>query len=392
VIEPLEEIAVSSKNENACATLGLLGSFEAARALDRIRKAFRVKYPNVREAAQEAFAGIAEALGKTPFELSDAMIPDFGFKDGRLPFPVGQEKLALVLTSERKLGIVDATGKALKALPKTTPEKEKAGFKELGKAVQEAARQLGSNLEYYLIVQRRWPAADWQTFFTGNPLAAAFASGLVWAMYDGNSLKVTFRAQPDGRLLDLEGKAVALHKDAIIGLVHPLEVAPTERAAWQAALVKAGASVPFAQMERPVHTASGEDRERTLSFAFEDQTVNAATFKGRAERLGWRRGSVIDSGEVSSFRKNWPNDKLETFLRLEGLGVQGFDYESEATLKDFFFVKAGSIVTGSYTYDEPNDAGDERLLKLGAVPPIVYSETLADLHAITKKKSQGDED
>ena len=35
------------------------------------------------KAAQEAFDGIAERLGMTPFELADSMIPDFGFVKGQ---------------------------------------------------------------------------------------------------------------------------------------------------------------------------------------------------------------------------------------------------------------------------------------------------------------------
>ena len=53
-------------------------------------------------------------------------------------------------------------------------------------------------------------------------------------------------------------------------------------------------------------------------------------------------------------------------------------------------VKEGSVVTGSYTYDEPN-AGDARFVPLKDVPPIVYSEALADLRAITQSASESDD-
>jgi hypothetical protein len=53
-------------------------------------------------------------------------------------------------------------------------------------------------------------------------------------------------------------------------------------------------------------------------------------------------------------------------------------------------VKSGSVVTGSYTYDEPNAADDPRLIKLSDVPPIIYSETIADLRNITRQKDAED--
>ena len=387
-IAPIERIAIEGTNPSACAALGLLGSFEAARALDRIRKVFRIKYPNVRQAAQEAFAGIAANLGRTPFELSDLMAPDFGLKNGRRPFPVGNDQLELVLTPDRKFDLVDAKGKSLKSLPKSAAETHKTELKELRKSLADAVRQLGWNLEYYLIVQRRWSGADWQAFFNRNPLAAAFASGLVWGIYRGNALQAAFRLQSDGSLAGRDGKGVTVGKDTLVGMVHPLELAPEDRAAWQTAL--GPTAPPFPQMDRPVFAVDAKDCERTLCFAFEDRRLNALTFKGRAERRGWRRGSVIDSGEVSAYRKEWPHHSLESFLRLEGMGVSA-DFESDTTLKDFFFVRTGSIVTGSYTYDEPRDKTDPRLLKLGDVPPIVYSETLADLHFIADKKAAEDE-
>jgi len=389
VVAPIEKIAVDGTNPNACATLGLLGSFEAARALDRIRKVFRIKYPNVRQAAQEAFTSIANKLGKTPFELSDLMVPDFGLKNDRRPFPVGVDKLELVLTADCKFDVVDAKGKVLKTLPKSATAQQKDELKNLRQSLADAARQLGSNLEYYLIVQRRWSVADWQAFFTGNPLAAAFASGLVWGIYQANRLKATFRIQPDGSLAGHDGKSVTLGKDSAVGIVHPLELSPEDRAAWHAAF--ASVEQPFPQIDRPVFTVNGKERDKTFSFAFEDQRINALSFKSRAERRGWRRGSVIDSGEVSAYRKAWPNHNLESFLRLEGMNVRT-DYDSATTLKDFFVVKAGSIVVGSYTYDEPRNSDDPRLLKMRDVPPIVYSEIIADLYAITKKTAAEGED
>jgi hypothetical protein len=136
-----------------------------------------------------------------------------------------------------------------------------------------------------------------------------------------------------------------------------------------------------------VFTPAPDELAKTLSYRFEGKTVNAGTFKSRAERLGWRRGSVVDSGAISGYKKLYPTDQIEVFVRVENLGVGFEGYDSEATLQDFFFVKSGSVVTGSYTYDEPRDADDPRLLKLGDVPAIVLSETLGDLGAIVKQRA-----
>ena len=133
-----------------------------------------------------------------------------------------------------------------------------------------------------------------------------------------------------------------------------------------------------------------EERPRAKCFRFEDKELNSLTFKGRAERRGWRRGSVIDSGEVSAYRKVFPHDKIEVFIGTEGMNVTAYADDGEVTLKDLFFVRPGAVVTGSYTYDEPRDENDDRLIKLNDVPPIVFSEVVADLTAITKEKEEAE--
>lgn len=117
--------------------------------------------------------------------------------------------------------------------------------------------------------------------------------------------------------------------------------------------------------------------------------LNGMTFKGRAERLGWRRGSVCDAGSVTSYTKSFPNGGVDAFLGLEGMFV-GIDMYTDIKLGDAFFVKAGSVKTGSYIYDEPEKATDPRLMAFGQVPPIVFSEVMADLHRIAGSK-QGDD-
>ncbi len=112
------------------------------------------------------------------------------------------------------------------------------------------------------------------------------------------------------------------------------------------------------------------------------------TFKNRAEKYGWRRGSVVDAGEVSSYRKLFPNENVEVFLMLENLNVQNYNMDERIAFKEFFFVKQGSITTGSYVYDEPKNEKDHRLISFGNLDPIVYSETLYDLHRILQSKNE----
>lgn len=382
VIETLEEIAIDSTNVNAATTLGLLGSREAARALDRILKKFRTKYPNVREAAQDAFDLIAETLGISRFELADSMIPDFGFTKGEGQIVLGKVKARVVIGGDRKLAFYDKD-KLVKSPGKGLAGKQKEALEALRDEVDSATRTLKSNLEYYMVSGRRWAADKWKAFFLANPLAKSFARSLVWNALPAKGA-VAFRIADNDALLDRDGKTVTLAKDTQVALVHPLDLDANTRAAWQAILDEADLVPPFAQMLRAVFSPKDDDRTKTISFEFENKELAGLTFKSRAERLGWRRGAVVDGGAVSAYRKLFERHQIEAFIGTENLAVQSYD-DGEVTLEQLFFVKAGSVVTGSYTYDEPKDQSDQRLIKLGDLPSIVYSETIADLHAVTRE-------
>src|SRR5262249_2585136 len=124
---------------------------------------------------------------------------------------------------------------------------------------------------------------------------------------------------------------------------------------------------------------------------FADISLNGMTFKGRADRLGSTRGSVSDAGSIPSYFKSFPSAGVDVFLELEDMYV-GIGMDAETTLQDAYFVRGGSVKTGSYTYDEPGDENDERVLRFGDVPPIVYSEVLGDLRRIAGKKDPGGDD
>ncbi|MCY2968819.1 MAG: hypothetical protein NT069_35195, partial [Planctomycetota bacterium] len=64
--------------------------------------------------------------------------------------------------------------------------------------------------------------------------------------------------------------------------------------------------------------------------------------------------------------------------------------EESITLQEICFVKSGSVTVGSYTYDEPEDEKDPRLIPFGEIPPIVFSETMGDMEKIVGKKEDAE--
>jgi hypothetical protein len=139
-----------------------------------------------------------------------------------------------------------------------------------------------------------------------------------------------------------------------------------------------------------VRLAADKKNLKTLKD-FTGTSLNGMTFKGRAERLGWNRGSVQDAGSIPCYYKSFPAAGADAFIGVDGMYI-GIDMYSDVKLQDALFVRSGSVKIGSYTYDEPANDKDQRVLSFGDVPAIVYSEVLGDLQKISGQKAGGEDE
>ena len=370
--------------EYAAQAIALQGSDEAFMLLDALATRYRSKQRNIGAAAAQAFQAAAAARGLSADELGDVVVPAFGFDaDGVRDFSWEGGAARAELGVGLKLSWCDPeTDKALKGLPAAAPDALKTEVKELGKLLREAAKGQAARLELALVRQRRWPVARWRELYETHPVLRAYATRLVWGVYGGDgALRRCFRRYPNGLLADAAGGLEELPEaDANIGMVHPLELSAEAVAAWRAHLARFKVEPPFPQLERPVERLDPLHANRRELVVAKDRALGAGTFRSRAERRGWSRGSVVDAGGVAGYFKALPGAGVEVSLEIEGLYI-GVDPMETITLGAARFVRADSVKRGSYTYDDPQ-AGDERVLAFGEVPPVVYSETVGDLKAI----------
>lgn len=370
--------------EYAAQAIALQGSDEALMLLDALATRYRSKQRNIGAAAAQAFQAAASARGLSADELGDVVVPAFGFDaDGARDFTWDGGAARAELGTELKLSWSDPeSGKTLKGLPPSAPDALKAEVKELGKMLREAAKGQTTRLELALVRQRRWPATRWRELYETHPVLRAYATRLVWGVYGAKGeLLRCFRRYPNGLLADAAGGLEELPEaEASIGMVHPLELDAETVAAWRAHLGRFKASPPFPQLDRAVERLDPLHANRRELAVVKDRPVGAGTFRSRAERRGWMRGSVVDAGGVSGYYKTFPGAGVDVSLDIEGLYI-GVDPMETVTLGVACFTRAGSVQRGSYTYDDPQ-AGDERVLPFGAVPPVVYSEAVGDLKAI----------
>lgn len=364
--------------------LALLGTDEALMILDDIARRYRSKCMNVGRAAAEGFQAVADARGIGLEDLRDLVVPALGFDAGGTQ-PITSEGTAIhaVLQPDFSLRWRNpATGKETKNPPSKLPAGIKNAIKDLRRLLRDTVKSQTARLELALVCQRRWPVGRWRELFEDHALLSIFATRVVWGVYDaGHALRQTFRRYPNGILADAGGEMVELtDPDAVIGFVHPLELAEPDLAAWRSHLERHGVVPPFPQLERPIHRLDPLHANRRELAVCQGTSMAQGTLFSRSERLGWHRGSVVESGELASLYKPYPAAGIEVILELHDFFMGG-GFDNYGTLGRALFVEPGTVKRGRYVSDDPAP-DDPRVLPFGKIPPIVYSETISDLMAI----------
>jgi len=375
--------------EYAVRALALMGSQAALSAVNVLSIRYATQFRNVGKAAAEAFEAAAEAQGTTAGELGDRVVPAFGLPRTET---VGGKAFELDVDLEGKFALRDAASKKkAAALPKAAPADLVETVKQLKAALKEVWKGQLARQEGLMVGQMRWPVDRWRELYLAHPVLFPFAVRLVWGWYDGaGNLKATFRAMEDRTLTTADDEEFQLPGSGSTGIVHPLELSEESLGQWSGHLADYAVIPPFPQLARPV-VRFQEDQAALRQFTEVEGTgLNALTFRGRAEKLGWQRGSVCDAGGIRFYHKRFPASGAEAFVELEDM-YMGAGMDAFITLGNAFFVRLGSVETGSYVYDEPESMDDARVLAFRDVPPIAFSETLGDLVRIagTSKARDG---
>lgn len=388
--------------------LALQGSQRALRAVDFFSRKYKNK--SIGKAALEAFDVAAEELGMTPYELADSVIPDFGFDGLFKEFNANNEFYRAFIGNDFKLAFLDEDNRLLKALPKGTSAVLKEEFKEIGKEIRDIVKSQSSRLEQYLVIQRRWSVDKWQGFFLTNPVMFVYAVRLIWGIFDEkNQLITVFRCQEDqtltdengdeidfeelknnhtpldGRIYSPENSALTIgnqssidNKKLSIGMVHPISLDAETIDFWKNDLLDNGIEAIFPQLNRSVIVLEKVEENLKMSDAFEGVEIGGYTFLSRMDKTGWVKGSIGDGGGILSYYKTFTEVGLVVIVMQTGNLSVGY-YDVNAEIGKVMFVKKGNIRFGNYAYDEPSKMNDPRLVRFGDVPPIVYSEVMADM-------------
>jgi hypothetical protein len=163
-----------------------------------------------------------------------------------------------------------------------------------------------------------------------------------------------------------------------IGMVHPIDLTAETIDFWKNDLLDNGIEPIFPQLNRRVIALEPMDKNVKMSDAFEGVEIGGYTFLSRMDKAGWVKGSIGDGGGILSYYKEFTEVNLVAIVMQTGSLSVGY-YDVDAEIGKLMFVQKSGIRFGSYMYDEPTKMNDPRLVAFGDVPPIVYSEVMADM-------------
>lgn len=389
----IEQWAQSSRGaiaSDAVRTMIYSGSDLALMTVDSIGRKFKNK--QVRRAGQEAFSQAATALGVDAEVLGDRIIPTLGFDQrGEKIIDYGSRQFTAILSPQLTIEMQDDKGKRIKSLPKPgakddipKAEAAKKDFTALKKSLKAVVTTQSQRLELALATGRRWDGPAWQKLFVQNPIMHSFAIGLVWGVYDGDTLREAFRYLEDGSFTNVEEDDFQLDSlgDGNIGLVHPLDLTQEQREQWKEQLEDYDVTQPISQIGRAIYRMTKEEEAAFTIDRFCGKKMLGISLMGKLQKSGWYKGSVQDGGGFYTFYR-----EIETVgvqLNFSGMYVSP-DPTEEIIIGQAVFYQAGAVQRGSYIYDDVNK---NTVIPLSQISPRMFSEIILDLEAATAASTE----
>ena len=196
-----------------------------------------------------------------------------------------------------------------------------------------------------------------------------FATGLVWGVYDGDTLVETFRYMDDGTFNTVDEDEYELPEKASITLVHPIDLSAETLARWKEQLDDYEVVQPLPQLTAPVVTLDSSDRNGKRIIRYNGIVALSGKIAGMAKKYNMVRGEVLDAGSYTCF--HWVDKCLNVaaLLNFEYM-YMGQEYNDTVTLGEVLFYRLGE---DQLTDDEPKD---NVLLDVSDVPSRFVSSVL----------------
>ena len=371
-------------SEYGIGALAIQGSNRALRWVEWYSRKFRSKKSYVGETAVKALQNAADELGITMNELGDRIVPDFGFEGLFKTFIAGGEEYRAFIDSKFKLAFFNEDNKKIKSVPASADVALKEEFKNIAKEVKDVVKSQSLRLEHYLVTQRTWKMLEWNKFFLENPVMFIYATKILWTVKREEKVAEFFICQEDTTLTNLEEEEISLEETDELMMAHPYDIQPEQLKRWQQKIFDLAIEPIFPQLDRKVTNVEESEKNQKIITKFEGKKTENGVIRSTLERKGWGKGATGDGGFVEDFIKDNYDFGIQAIIEVQGIYVGGYGYDHEPTLGRLYFVDKAKRGTTRW-FDYPKNNEDPRLIALKDVPPVFYSEVMADLNDIKFK-------
>lgn len=301
-----------------------IGSDAALLALKTISE--KVKTTRVREGARTRIDEIAERMDLTSDQLADRLVPDLGLRaDGTAVLDFGPRQFIVGFDEQLRPTLTTGDGKTVKALPKAganddpgRAEQAHKTFRKMKKDARTLATDQIARLERAMIGQRRFTVTELNELFIAHPLRWHITRRVVWGVYEDQALVSTFRIAEDRTFADHLDETVTLAVDAVLGVVHPLQI-PDETKSWGAVFADYELLQPFPQLSRETFRLPDELRAAT-EIPSDGTKIDGTRFLGLVSR-GWDQPETGDGGYLGDFRKRLPGGYFFEVIPSQGVAT-----------------------------------------------------------------------
>ena len=336
-------------------------STEALHLLLTIARRYRQK--TIQALAVELIAEQAALRGWTPAQLADRTVPSAGLDDkGRLVLDFGPRQFIAALTQKLTLTLHDSDPEAPDVLGmarKTLPAPVDADDAELAAEAKKELSQTRSELKRIvtaqrarlheaMVVQQRWPAADWLGLLR-HPILGRLATDYVWAAHGPGDQVQLFR--PTGA--EKWGDSVD------ITIAHAAVIDASLLQAWRTAQgrLPAQLAVPGIDLTDPMRDGADALED------FRGWIIESTHLQRLATKHGYQRGQA-ESGVVFAYTKHYEQAQVRVNITFTGSRVG--QAEGTVSLLDVHFVHA-----------RLDGGAAERALPLTEVPAVLLAEAYA---------------
>ncbi len=355
--------------ENIIGALAMVGSDKALRSVETIYRKMANKKPKLSQTAKEALDAAALELNISSDELSDRLIPDFGFEGQYKNIEIDGDEYRAFVSNDFKINFLNEDNKIRKNLPSNAPKELKTEFKEIQKEIKDVVKSQDIRLEKYLVDERRWTVSEWRQFFFENPILFVYSMKLLWGVFDADGQLISsFYCSEDASLYDVNDEEIELSEDNFIGILHPLYLEEELCEQWKDKLYEMGIITVFPIIDRKVFRVENEESEAHSTRCFYNKNVpkGADYVGGFLLKRNWMKSASDGGGAV--FSRLYRDGEIVAWANIEGPAMFYLGGETPATVYEISF---------------RNKQWKDKIM-LKDLPKVFYSEVLSDIDQLIK--------